>query len=307
MSKGSHTHVKLNNGTTIPILGFGTFLAKPGEVGDALKVAIKVGYRHIDCAACYGNEKEIGQTLSEIFKEGSVKRQDLFITSKLWVTNLYPHEVIPALQQTLSDLQLDYLDLYLVHIPVQVEKVDNKSQFRLGKGKGFGLQDTWRKMEEAYEKKLVRAIGVSNYPASLLGDILSYAKILPVTNQVERHPFFVQEKLVNLCKKYGIEITAYASLGAPAFERGQSVSVLDNEVIKEIAKVHNKTPAQVLIRWSIDTGCIAIPKSVKPDRIKENYDIWDFKLSEEEIKNINALDKNLRSFHQDWMDFPLFV
>eukprot|EP01126_Amoeba_proteus_P040894 TRINITY_DN4387_c0_g1_i1.p1 TRINITY_DN4387_c0_g1~~TRINITY_DN4387_c0_g1_i1.p1 ORF type:complete len:281 (+),score=38.79 TRINITY_DN4387_c0_g1_i1:116-958(+) len=169
----------LNDGNEMPILGFGTFLCSPGQVGPAVKTALKVGYRLIDCAAVYRNEVEIGHALKEVFDEGVIQRKDVWITSKLGANNMHPDNVLKALKQTLNDLQLNYLDLYLVHIPVPVGSDGKVTRLR-----GYGLQDIWRILEKARDDGLVRSIGVSNFPVLLLNDCLNYARIPPAVNQV---------------------------------------------------------------------------------------------------------------------------
>jgi len=297
--------MKLNNGIEIPSLGYGTFLSKPGEIGPALKCAIEVGYRHIDCALAYDNQVEIGNTLAEILAEGKVKREDLFITSKVKAGGMVPSEIQAQLELTLGQLQLSYLDLYLIHQPISVTTV-NDNWVPLRK-QGWGLQDIWREMEKLYDSGKVRAIGVSNFSVIVLNDLLCYARIPPVVNQVERHPFLQQPKLVDFCKKEGLAITAYSPLGASGlFPDNPTANLLKNETITKIARQYGKKPSQVLIRWSIDSGVIAIPKSIHPERIKENFDIWDFKLSSADIEEIAKLDTGRRSFEQDWMGVPLF-
>jgi len=296
----------LNNKTQMPLLGFGTFLCKTGEIAEALKAAIKYGYRHIDCAAVYANEPEIGQTLADLFKQGTVKRQDLFITSKLAAGKMTPKDVIPALQQTLKELQLDFLDLYLVHLPVPVYFDADKKAKPVRQG-GFSLQDVWREMEKAYEQGLAKAIGVSNYPVVLLNDMLNYAKIPPAVNQIERHPYLVQNNLVKFCQDNNIQVTAFASLGAPGLQREQMAATLDDPTVLKLAKKYNKTAAQVLLRWSVETNVIVIPKSVNPERILQNSQIFDFKLTKEEVEELDQLDKHMRTFTQAWMGIPTFA
>jgi len=286
----------------MPTLGYGTFLAKPGEIGPALKVALEAGYRHIDCAFVYENEKEIGIALQEVFAEGKLKREDIFITSKLPVHQMSPSEVLTSLSKTLSDLQTSYLDLYLVHLCTPITKVDGKPKPL--RNVGWGLQDVWRAMEAQYNSGKAKAIGISNYPTALLNDLLCYAKVLPAVHQIERHPFLVQKKHVQFCKDNNIVVTAYASLGAPTISK---TDLTKNEIVVKIAHKHHKTPAQVLLRWSLDTDVIAIPKSVTPDRICENFKVWDFKLTPEEIAELSALDQNLRFFSQDWVGVPPFT
>jgi len=186
-----------------------------------------------------------------------------------------------------------------------VQSIDGKSTLK--RLKGVGLQDIWREFEKAYDAGLTKAIGVSNYPAITLNDCLNYARIPPTVNQVERHPYFAQPKLVKVCHDFNVHVTAYGSLGAPGLDRGQPLNLMEDQVIMKIAAKHNKTPGQVLLRWSVENNVIVIPKSVNPERIKENSQIFDFKLTEEEVKEIDALDKNHRTFTQEWFGWPTFA
>jgi len=221
-----------------------------------------------------------------------IKREDLFITSKLPPGKLHPDDVENTLRTTLADLQLDYLDLYLVHLPVAVESVDGKTVAR--RLKGVGLQDTWRKMEKCFTSGLTKSIGVSNYNIQALNDCLNYAEIPPSVNQVERHPFLPQTDLVDFCRLNNVHLTAYGALGAKGFSNRASlpdnqVDLLDNKIIHQVAERHGKSPAQVLIRWSLDCNVIVIPKSVNANRIKENFNVFDFKLTESDLKEISTL------------------
>jgi len=297
--------VTLNNGTEMPILGFGTFLSKPGEIGPAIREAINAGYRHIDCAVVYNNQTEIGTTLKEIFAEGKVKREDIFITSKLRAGGMDPSQIEQQLDHTLTELQTPYLDLYLIHLPVPTKSVDGNSV--PVRGAGWGLQDIWRAMEALYASGKAKAIGVSNYSAQTINDTLCYAKVPPAVNQIERHPHLRQTKLVEFCQKEGIAVTAFGSLGAPGLHGAKaSGGLLTEDVIVKIAEKHKKSPAQVLIRWSVDGGVIAIPKSVSAERIKANLEIFDFKLSSEDMEAIAKLEDGLRSFDQEWTGCPVF-
>lgn len=269
-----------------------------------MKEAVKLGVRHIDCAAIYGNEKEIGSALQDLFKEGVVKREDLWITSKLWNTDHDEENVKKACEQTIADLQCEYLDLYLVHFPLAFEhtgigspgfKLDDEGKCKMAR---VPLHVTWGAMENLVESKLARSIGISNYPFIMFEDAMAYAKIKPVTNQIEAHPYFANDWFCSWCKREGVLITAHTPLGgakANAEWRGASESPLDDPVIKGIAEKHGKSAAQVCIRWAIDRGTVVIPKSTKPHRIKENFDVLDFKLSDEEVAAITALDKKQRS------------
>jgi len=301
-----HLTIKLSNGRDIPVFGLGTFLCPPGEVGAAVKKAIEIGYRHIDCAPVYNNEKEIGEALKDVFSAGKVKREDLWITSKLRASAMNPFSVMAAIDKTLADLQLSYLDLYLIHQPVACKPEGSSFVPQ----RGFGLQEVWRAMETVCESGKARSIGVSNFPTVLVNDLLNYAKIPPVINQIERHPYLVQDLHIKYCKNNGIQITSYGPLGNPGLvskNRPGSKSLLSDPVISKIAAKHKKTPAQILIRWHIDTGVTVIPKTTNSERLVENYNIWDFKLDAEDLSEIKGLNENLRHFDQDWHSVPTFT
>jgi len=306
MSRYPYQTVTLNNGVEMPIVGFGTFLSKPGEIGPAIRLAIEAGYRHIDCAVVYNNQTEIGAMLQEIYSEGKVKREDIFITSKLRASGMEPSQIGHQLDLTLAELQTTYLDLYLVHLPVPTKSNADGNTVPV-RGTGWGLQDIWRAMESLYASGKAKAIGISNYNAALVNDVLCYAKVPPAINQVERHPHLRQTKLVEFCQKEGIAITAYGSLGAPGLH-GEKASggLITNDVIVKIGEKYGKSPAQVLIRWSLEGGVITIPKSVSAERIKANLDVFDFKLSSEDMEEIAKLEDGLRSFDQEWTKCPMF-
>jgi diketogulonate reductase-like aldo/keto reductase len=288
----------------MPIVGLGTFLSKPGEVKESGKTALRLGYRHVDCAEVYDNQKEIGEALQEAYAELKISRKDIFITSKLRPIDTDPALVDKNFGETLKDLQTDYVDLYLIHIGAFAINEGGVSKPR----RGVSIEQIWRKLEAIYDSGRAKAIGVSNFPTVLINDLLNYCRIKPAVNQIERHPYLVQRKHVDFCISQGVEITAYAPLGAPGLVGAkEDKPLLSNPVVLEIAKKHNKTAAQVLIRWSIDGKVVVIPKSVKPERVEENWKVWDFKLSEEEMKALDNLDSNQRYFQQDWFGVPLFT
>ncbi|XP_013199000.2 aldo-keto reductase family 1 member B1 isoform X1 [Amyelois transitella] len=303
MSASTVPLVKFNNGLSIPILGLGTWQSKPGEVGKAVCDAIDIGYRHIDCAHLYLNEKEIGEAIKKKIRSGIVKREDLFITSKIWNTYHHPDWVEKAVRISLDDLQLDYLDLYLIHWPMAYkEGTDPFPEDRNGKiiYSDVDYVDTWKAMEKLVEKGLVRSIGLSNFNTKQVQRILDAAKIKPVTNQVECHPYLYQKKLFNFCKERGVTLTAYSPLGSPQrpWAKPGDINVLDTAIIKAIAAKYNKSPAQVLIRCAIDRGIVVIPKSTTRSRIAENFNVFDFKLTPTDLEQIASLDCNGRLIPQ---------
>lgn len=272
--------VKLRNGTNMPLIGFGTWNLNNNETGDAVKVAIDAGYRHFDCAPIYGNEIEVGNALKAKMDSGEVNRQDLFIISKLWNTMHAISDVRPAVEKTLTDLQLDYLDLYLMHFPIAFCKAETGVIEPRNSDGSIQYADThyletWRGMEELVRAGLVKAIGVSNFNSKQLSDILNHCTIAPSVNQVECHPYHNQQQLYEFCKQRDIVLTAYGPLGSKdrPWAEPNEVGVLDDPIVTELANKYNKSPAQIVLRYQAQRGIVSIPKSVTPTRIRDNLQV----------------------------------
>ncbi|WP_291143682.1 aldo/keto reductase [Flavobacterium sp. UBA7680] len=262
------TNVKLNNGVKMPMLGFGTYGLRGEVCQQSVADALSVGYRLIDTAKVYGNEEAVGKGI----KQSGINRKDLFVTSKLWVDDAGYENAKKGFEETLTKLGLDYLDLYLIHRP-------------RGDVKG-----SWKAMEELYKAGKIRAIGISNFDSNQLADLLSYAQVKPVINQIETHAYFQQGEAYNLLKKHNIEMEAWAP-----FAEGRN-GLFTNEVFTQIAKKHNKTVAQVNLRWHYQRGIVSIPRSSQKAHIVENLDIFNFKLDKGDISAIEKLDLNKTQF-----------
>ncbi|CAH1251069.1 AKR1A1 [Branchiostoma lanceolatum] len=291
--------VRLCTGASMPLLGLGTWRARQNDCYQAVKTALETGYRHIDTAELYQNEKEIGQALKENFAAG-LKREEVFVTSKLWNNCHHPEDVLPAFQRSLTDLGLDYLDLYLMHCPVAYARGDKFFPFD-DKGQAITLDihfmETWKAMENLVDAGLVKAIGVSNFNISQMEEVMTNGRIKPAVNQVESHPYLGCHRLLESCTANGVILTAYCPIGRPGSQEAEQYgvgSLLEDTVIMDISKKHGKTPAQVCLKWQIQRNVVVIPKSVTPARIKENSQLFDFELSGDEMSAINKLDKNAR-------------
>lgn len=294
------------NNDQIPILGLGTWKAEPGKVGKAVRDAIQTGYRHIDCAAIYGNEAEVGLALEELIQAGEVKREELWITSKLW-NNAHARDQVPlALQQTLHDLRLDYLDLYLIHWPVAIRPeivFPTEAEHFLSLDE-MPLFETWSGMEACVQKGLTRHIGVSNFSISHLEEIRHGASIQPEMNQIELHPFLPQNAMLDYCRQHGIRLTAYAPLGSgdrpEILKRPNERSLLKNGTVADIADTHRCSPAQVLLSWAMARGTVVIPKSVNPARLVENFEATKIVLSMAEMDILAELETGARFVHGEF-------
>ncbi|KAJ2553723.1 D-xylose reductase [Coemansia sp. RSA 1933] len=301
--------ITLRNGLKMPTVGLGLWKISRDTVASQVYEAIKVGYRLFDGACDYGNEVEAGEGIKRAMDEGLVTRSDLFITSKLWCTYHAREHVKPALQRTLSDLGLDYVDLYLVHFPIALKFVPFDVKYPPETDDGYGntntrelvpFQETWEGMEAVYNEGLAKSIGVSNMSGAIMYDLLAYAKVKPAVLQIELHPYLVRKQLVDLAQSEGIAITAYSSFGDASYiETGFKAKsssfkpLLKHDVIDAIAQKHGKTPAQVLLRWAVERGCAVIPKSSNNSRLRENLDVFSFALSAEEVEELNGLDQKL--------------
>lgn len=292
--------LKLRNGLKMPALGLGTWKSEPDEVYRAVRSALEVGYRHIDCAAAYQNEEGVGRALADAFEAGDVRRKDVWITSKLWNDSHAPKHVRPALETSLRKLQLDYLDLYLIHWPVALrhgtDLPDGPEDFiPLSE---IPLESTWEAMLKVCDEDLARAVGVSNFSQKKIEQVRDATGEIPAVNQIELHPYLQQNALVAACKKLGVAVTAYSPLGSPdsaqMLGRDDDVLLIEHPTIVDIADAHGATPGQILIAWALARGTSVIPKSVHPKRIEENWKARKVTLTDEDMTAIEALDIHQR-------------
>lgn len=272
------TTYTLNNGTKIPAIGLGVYQAEPGkEVYEAVKSALEIGYRHIDTASFYENESDVGRAI----KDSGIPRDEIFVTTKVWNDEQGYEETKAAFQRSLERLEMDYVDLYLVHWPVPDK-----------------FTETYRALEEIYQEGKAKAIGVSNFLPHHLEELLQSATVVPAVNQIELHPQLQQIETQEFCKKHNILIEAWAPLG--------KASYFDHPTLVKLANKHKKTPAQIIIRWQFQSDIITIPKSVRKERQEENVDIFDFELSEEDIKEMELMNLEKRiGKHPDEFDYGI--
>ncbi len=255
--------IRLNTGKEIPQIGIGTWQATGKSVVQAVKDALVAGYRHIDTAWLYRNEKEVGKALHESIKDGIVKREDVFITTKVWPENMNHKKALRIIRNSLNEMNITYVDLVLVHFP-------------------YGnYPDIYKGLEEAFEKNLTHSIGISNFGVKQIKTLMRTAKVKPAMNQIEIHPKMNQDRTVNYCKENDIAVTGYSPLG--------SGSLISDPTLTAIGKKYNKTSAQVMIRWQIQRGLVVIPKSVRKKRIIENFNVFDFELTADDMKTIHNM------------------
>ena len=297
-------------GQLMPAVGLGLWKLDLDEVADTVYNAIKTGYRHLDSAADYGNEKQVGEGIARAIADGLCRREDLWITSKLWNTFHRQEHVQAACKKSLTDLGIEYFDLYLIHFPISLKYVDFNDRyppewiFNPGDEHpameldAVPLSETWGAMEGLVEGQLARKIGICNYSAVLLHDLMSYARIKPAMLQIESHPYLTQEALVRTAQSYNIAITAFSPLGALSYVSLDMAtagdSVLAELVVIKAAERAGATPAQVVLRWGVQRGTAVIPKTSKIERLVENLTLLNFSLTDEEMSSISALDQNRR-------------
>jgi len=293
-----------------PVIGLGLWKIPNSECADVVYNAIKSGYRHLDSACDYGNEIQVGEGIARAIDDGLCSREELWVTSKLWNTFHAKEHVKLALEKSLSDLGLDYLDSYLIHFPIAQAYVPIESRYppewifdtEAPEPEMIcvpvPLIETWQAMEALHSEGLVKHLGVCNYNTGLLNDLMAYAKIKPTQLQIESHPYLTQQRLIRLAGHYNIDVTAFSPLGALSYlelDMAQaSESVLSQAVVIAAAEKHGKTSAQIVLRWGVQRGCALVTKSTRTERLQENIDIFDFSLNEQEMSAINALNQDRR-------------
>src|SRR6202011_256242 len=290
-----YTKIPLNNGSDeIPALGFGTLIPDPIATKEAVRISLEVGFRQFDCAERYRNEEQVGEAMGAVFKEGKLRRKDVFVGTKLWNNNHRPERVKPAFEASLKRLQLDYIDLYLIHTPFAFQPGDEQDP-RDENGKviyddGVTLLDTWGALESLVDEGRCKTIGLSDVNVEKAKEIFESARIKPAVVHVESHPYLPEWELLEFCNKNGIVLQAFAALG-----HSTEPKLIDDPVITSIAKRVNKTPAQVLLAWAVQRGTALLPTSKTPSRIKENFDIST--LPEDAMKEISEGIKTRQRFN----------
>jgi D-xylose reductase len=302
--------IRLANGDDLPAVGLGLWKVPRAAAADLVAESIRVGYRHIDAACDYGNEAQVGEGIRQALQRGSCRREDLWVTSKLWNTYHAPEHVRLAVERSLRDLQLDYFDLYLIHFPIALRFVPFETRYppewlfdpdrkppRM-EPVAVPIRETWEAMEQLVKAGLVRNIGVCNFGCALLRDLLSYAAIHPAVLQVELHPYLGQDKLIRFCRENQIAVTAFSPLAAQSYfslnMAQPEESILRQTVVCQAAEQHGKTAAQVVLRWGVQRGTAIVPKTVQPGRLAENLAIFDFQLTPVEMNGISALERGRR-------------
>ncbi|SAM02260.1 hypothetical protein [Absidia glauca] len=319
----AQTYIELNRtGDKMPLVGYGCWKVDNKDCEETIYTAIKNGYRLIDGAAAYENEVEVGRGIKKAIQEGIVKREDLFVVTKLWNTYHQKDHVRPAFDRSLKEMDLEYIDLYLIHFPVPIEYVDPAVKYP-----GGWLQDgqtsiayerspihvCWAEMEKLVDDKVARNIGVSNFNVMALLDLFTYCRYKPATLQVELHPYLQQKRLVEWVQKQGVAVTAYSSFGPASYvtlnEEGKTAKpLLSHELVQDIATKYEKSTAQVLLRWSIQRNVAVIPKSMNEGRMKSNLDIFSWSLEQKDVDALNKLEMGAR-FNDTvsyGFDLPLF-
>lgn len=294
--------VVLKDGTKVPAIGMGTFQSKPGDMTAAIEMAISKGYRAFDGALVYGNEKQLGQAYKSAMDKGLVKREELWISSKLWNSFHSPEHVRQACEITLRDLQLDYLDMYLIHWPTRFafngwELKGQAHEEGMYEDIAGNFLETWHAMEKLVEDGLVRNIGVSNFNLEQMKRLVQgVKKVMPSVHQIEVHPYLPQEEMIAFCKSHQIAVTAFAAFGSPnrGWAKSNDPILFEDPVILELASTYKKTPAQILIRFAVDRGLQVIPQSYNEERMTQNISVGDFKLTEADLKKLLSLSTKFR-------------
>lgn len=296
--------------SAMPTVGLGIWKIDRGDTARVVHDAIEIGYRHIDSASDYGNEVEAGEGIKTAITNGHVTRDELWVTSKLWNTNHRAEHVRPACERTLSDLGLDYLDLYLIHFPIALKYVPPEERYPAEwfyepeaenpsmQVDAVPLAETWQAMETLVDAGLVKHIGVCNYTSGLVIDLMAYSRIKPAMLQIESHPFLTQERLIRLAGDFDIAVTAFSPLGALSYVSLDMATAADTVLttapVLAAAERLKRTPAQVVLRWGVQRGTAVIPKSSRIERLRENLALFDFELNNQEMSDISALNQNRR-------------